>query len=228
MARKKIIFVIVEGMSDETALGVILTKIFDKSVLYVHVVRGDVTTKTGNNTANIISKVCEMVKEYAKESKYKKIHFCEILHIVDTDGAYILDDCVIQDDSLVEHIYSDESISTSKKTLIEKRNKQKKDNINKLYQTSQIWGLPYSVYYMSCNLDHVLYNKVNLSKEEKENNAYNFAKKYKNDIKGFLDYIKNSQFSVNLDYIKSWEFIKEDRNSLKRNTNLGLVFKDLD
>lgn len=34
MARKKIVFVIVEGPSDDTALGVLLSKIFDKDMVH--------------------------------------------------------------------------------------------------------------------------------------------------------------------------------------------------
>ena len=35
MARKKIIYVIVEGPSDDEALGVILNRLYDKNAVYV-------------------------------------------------------------------------------------------------------------------------------------------------------------------------------------------------
>lgn len=41
MARKKIIFVIVEGPPDETTLGYALSKLCDKEQVYVHVVHYD-------------------------------------------------------------------------------------------------------------------------------------------------------------------------------------------
>ena len=50
---------------------------------------------------------------------------------------------------------------------------------------------------MSCNLDHVLYNKRNSTDEEKENDAYAFAKQYKGDRDGFVKFISESSFSVN-------------------------------
>lgn len=37
MAKRKIVFVIVEGPSDDEALGVILSKIYDKDSVYVHI-----------------------------------------------------------------------------------------------------------------------------------------------------------------------------------------------
>ena len=64
-----------------------------------------------------------------------------------------------------------------------------------------------------------------LNDEEKENDSYLFAVKYKDDISGFLDFITNSDFSVVNGYKESWDFIKQDHNSLKRFTNLGLCFK---
>lgn len=226
VACKKIIFVIVEGPSDELALGVLLTRIFSSKTLYIHVVRGDITTKPGNNLSNIIKKVYDEIKGYADYHKYKQVHFQEIIHIVDTDGIYISDDLIIENTDLLDHIYSGDKIETPSKRNIEQRNLQKRENLNKLSTVGEIWKLPYSIYYMSCNFDHVLYNKMNSDNREKENDSYQFAKRYKDDLQGFLDYIIKSDFAVKFDYKESWEFIKSDNNSLKRNCNLGLVFQD--
>ena len=43
MARKKIIFVIVEGPSDEEALGVLLNRIYDSNAVHVQVMYCDIT-----------------------------------------------------------------------------------------------------------------------------------------------------------------------------------------
>ena len=45
LARRKVVLVIVEGVSDETALGVALSKIFDKDTVYIHIMHGDITTR---------------------------------------------------------------------------------------------------------------------------------------------------------------------------------------
>ena len=63
---------------------------------------------------------------------------------------------------------------------------------------------------MSSNLDHVLYGKLNSSDEDKENDAYAFAKNYKDDIDGFLKFISDSDFSRMEGYKESWAFIKKD------------------
>ena len=50
MPRKKVIFVIVEGPSDETALGVLLSRHFDKDTVYTHVMHCDITTEFDKDT----------------------------------------------------------------------------------------------------------------------------------------------------------------------------------
>ena len=49
MARKKIVFVIVEGPSDDEALGVLFSKVYDKDSVYVHIMHGDITSQQGYN-----------------------------------------------------------------------------------------------------------------------------------------------------------------------------------
>lgn len=89
LARKKIVFVIVEGISDETALGIALSQIFDEKSVYVHIMRGDITSRNGVNASNIIAKIGNEVKKYAKSYHFSAKDFEKIIHIVDTDGVYI-------------------------------------------------------------------------------------------------------------------------------------------
>lgn len=227
MKSKKILFVIVEGPSDEEALGVLFNRIFDRNVVYVHVVHADITTKTGITPANIVSKVGDIVRQFAGKT-FKKSDFYGIIHLTDTDGAFISNDYVIDDPTQLKPLYSTTAIRTHNKPGIEDRNKRKSENLRRLFTTQKIWGIPYSIYYMSCNLDHVLYNKLNISALEKEQDAFAFAKKYRNNVPAFLEYITNSDFSVMTNYIESWKYITEDNNSLCRHTNLCLCFKDIE
>lgn len=45
LTRKKVVLVLVEGPSDDTALGIMLNKIYEKDSVYVHILHGDITTK---------------------------------------------------------------------------------------------------------------------------------------------------------------------------------------
>ena len=105
---------------------------------------------------------------------------------------------------------------------------QKRAVINRLCNESTIWALPYCAYYMSCNLDHVLYNKPNSSDEEKEKNSYRFAQEYKGKVADFIFFISRSDFSVVNGHKESWDFIKQDLHSLERHTNFGLCFYEQD
>lgn len=223
MARKKIVFVIVEGPSDEEALGVVLSRLYSSDEVYVHITHGDITSEfIESPNENILTRVASEVEEYAESNHYKKLHFKEIIHIVDTDGTFIPDSNVTEDPSAEKPVYSLSEIRTKNKAGIEERNKRKSGNIRKLCSKKEIWGVPYQVYYMSCNLDHVLYDKLNSSDEDKEADAFQFAKSYKDKIPEFVKFISESDFSVVGDYRKSWLFIQQDLNSLHRYTNLAI------
>lgn len=223
MPSKKIIFVIVEGPSDDEAIGVIMSRFYDKNHLHVHIVHSDITTDYSVNERNIVSKLGNIVKDYAK-GKFQKSDFVQIIQITDTDGVFIPDDRILENLDKTTPFYLTTEIQTHNRNGIINRNQRKRVNLNKLASISKIWDIPYSIYYMSCNLDHALYGKLNSTDEEKERDAFNFAKRYKNDIPAFLEFISTSDFSVKKEYKASWEFIREDLHSLERFTNFGLCF----
>ena len=217
---KKIVLVIVEGITDETALGVVLSHVYDKNVVYLQIMRGDITTRYDVTPQNIISKIGNVVKNYAKSGNYKSADFRQIIHIVDTDGAYISDDNIIEDQSLDTLLYEADGIYTYNRQSTILRNANKRANLHRICVLSQIWNVPYSVYYMSCNLDHVLHDKRNSTETEKMQDAYAFAEKYQRDTEGFIKFLGESEFSVKGDFEKSWDYIKEGMHSIERHTNL--------
>ena len=79
---------------------------------------------------------------------------------------------------------------------------------------------------MFSNIDHDLYNKRNLTEENKDKLSSAFANKYKNDLEGFKKFICNNDsiFKQNLTYRESWDFIRNGCNSLKRFSNFGKCF----
>ena len=223
MAKRKVILIIVEGPSDDTALHVLFDKYFDKNTVYVDIIHGDITTQT-KERESIINKVVAEVKAYMANNSFRKTDFQEIIHIMDTDGAFIPDANVIEDKAAENPLYSPTEIRTVRKQDIEKRNKVKSLNMNRLSCCKEMWGIKYSAYYMSCTLDHVLYNKLNLTEDEKSDNAFKFAKKYRNSIQDFISFMTKSDFAVVDDYNSSWKFIMASLHSLERHSNLGLCF----
>lgn len=226
MARKKIIYVIVEGPSDDEALGVILNRLYDKNAVHVEIAHGDITSELSTSPEKIAAKLGNLIRGYAKSNHYKASDFQEVIHLIDMDGAYIPESAIIEDMNADRPIYTATEIRTSKPVQLIARNKRKCENINRICLMNKIWGsVPYSAYYMSSNLDHVLYNKLNSTDDEKERDAAEFAKKYKDHLNDFLVFISESDFSVCDDFKDSWEYIKIDNHSLERHTNLGICFR---
>lgn len=66
---KKVIFVIVEGPTDEDALSSVLKQIFSSAEVHFHVIHGDITTEdaiTANNAKSYVAKrIAAEMKKYA-------------------------------------------------------------------------------------------------------------------------------------------------------------------
>ena len=98
--------------------------------------------------------------------------------------------------------------------------------MNTLLANANILDVKYGFYYMSSCLDHVLYDKTNLSGKQKRIEADSFNEKYREDVDAFIDFICNSDFSVQGSYEETWDYIKHGTNSLKRHTNLRLAIEE--
>lgn len=122
-------------------------------------------------------------------------------------------------------MYSCTNILVKNQQCFIKRNRNKRDNLGRLCTKKYIHKIPYRVFYMSCNLEHVLYDLLNLSDEEKHVRANKFAMKYKNNVDEFLDFIAESNFSVKGSYSETWSFLKQNNHSLERYSNLGICLK---
>ena len=143
VARKKIVFVIVEGPSDDEALGVLLEKVFNSSTVFVYITHGDITSKPGTDPSRILAVVGDLVKGYAKSNHLNNTHFQEIIHLTDTDGAFIPDESVVEDPSATKAQYTLTEIRTANVEGILIRNALKSQCLNRLSGAQKIWGIPY-------------------------------------------------------------------------------------
>lgn len=234
MSKKKIVFVIVEGPSDATAIGTFFDYLFDSSEVHVEVMHCDILTEYLFNNKpfalprnkNILIELKNIIEAYLENNRqFKKSDISQIIHICDTDGCFAPDYAVSQDDSIKSIEYSETQIKVKEKPSFLKSKSFKADNINKLISAQYIWkDIPYRLYYMSTSIDHVLYNQLNLTDDEKENAAHSFVKQYLNNWNECKKLFSNSSFVVSGNYQETWEFIKKDLNSLKRYTNINQCF----
>ncbi len=226
MARRKIVLVIVEGPSDADSLELYFSKFFDSNTVHMKIMYGDITSKRGINQSNIKARLGNEIKVYAENNHFKAADVQQIIHLVDMDGAFVDDSVIIEDETKDKFLYTLGSVIVSNRQVAIERNEHKRENLNTLSsRTSVMWNnIPYKIYYMSCNLDHVLHDKPNATDEEKKANSLAFTEMYYDDINAFIKFISESTFSQCTGYKESWDYIKQDNHSLERNSNLGLCF----
>ncbi len=222
---KRVMLFIVEGQTDMVSLeGVFHNLYADRSVEF-DVIHGDILQEL-NEGESVEENVRERVERYMRLYYLSTEDMYGIVHIVDTDGAFIPSDRVMYSQNEKVHYYENRILSSHADQII-KRNKQKRECIKRLVELDSIDGINYGVYYFSRNLEHVLHNRgEHLQNREKCRLAYEFSDRYKDDTEGFLSFISNETIAVNQPYKLSWAFIFSRCNSLKRYTNIQLVFEE--
>lgn len=148
-----------------------------------------------------------------------------IIHIADTDGVFISETDVKEAD--VEEVrYYEDHIDVKNVKAIVNRNKRKGSILYKLRKTGKVNGIPYRIYFNSCNLEHVLYDELrDFTDEEKQILSDDFADKYDGKVNEFIDFISDTQIAVSGTYQQTWDYIEKDKNSLNRHSNMHLIFE---
>lgn len=201
---------------------------------------GDVTTAYGVWPKNIeyIINNRFFVPVIHKENLYAK-RLLKVIQIVDLDGAYIPDESLVPYEE--ERYDFDKFFYNTERQVIEgdpikaaKRNYHKRKNIDALVSKNVIHiqgrEVPYSIYYFSSNLDHVINQDANLN-GGKVNAADRFAEKYYDDLEGFLTFFDeyNSGEFRGLDYEESWNLVRDRTKtySIQPGTNLHLLLREI-
>ena len=220
---KKVFVFILEGYSDKTALEGILKRIYTNRFIYSVVTYGDITSNIDIDIEDLEELIYKTVKQQTGVNKIKMSDIINIIQICDTDGVYIPDSNIVCGENK-NFIYTVSNIITSNIKDAKKRNKHKREAITYLLHKDKIKNIPYQLFYMSCNLDHVLYNEQNLNETLKVDYADNFFKKFQNRPMDFIPFIKENAFNVPENYTDSWNYIAEELHSLERHNNLFICF----
>ncbi|WP_124064908.1 hypothetical protein [Clostridium sp. E02] len=222
---KKIILFLAEGPTDEETLSPILKSIFSSQEVRFHIVHGDLTSNWSVTGKNVLKTVSKLIEEERKRYGFHKNDILKVVHLVDTDGAFIPKEFVSYKD-IQEVSYTENQIETRAPKAVIERNERKSQILASLAQTEKISSIPYFIYYFSRNLEHVFHNSSkNLTIEEKVNFADSFADQYEYDTEGFLSFLSQKGLFVPGSYKETWEYISKEVNSLKRCSNFYLLFQ---
>lgn len=223
---KKTIIFIVEGSSDKTALENIFKKIYKRNKeIDFGFTNGDITSDPTVTMANVENRIYETVQEVIKDKKLKNSDVIQIVQIFDMDGAYIPDSSIINGPTYAFE-YSITNISCTYPQRAIERNKGKREILDYLLNQPMIKSFPYEMYFMSCNLDHALYNEINLDKDLKQEYADEFYEKFIGKEYMFPVFLESDVVNEVPDTMgASWKYIKEGLHSLERHTNLHIFFK---
>ena len=225
---RKVVLFIVEGPSDEAALGGIFTKIFSNATVKFDVIHGDVTTSC-QDPAKIREHVRnEILKHLSRDRGYGWKDLERIVVICDTDGAFVPSSCIEASSDGRLH-YEEARILTRDPATIAERNAKKSEALKRLSSikelTSKQRKVPIRTFFLSRNLEHALSNEPGeCSNDEKELLAHRFAQKYVNGIEGFKRFLAE-EIGVVGDYAETWNYVAEGSHSLERCSNLHLVLE---
>lgn len=222
---KAVIF-IVEGATDKKALENIFKKIYRYKEIHFEFTHGDITSDKDINRFNVEMEIYKFVDKYRKDKKLRISDIWQIVQIFDMDGAFIDDSNILQGDN-TEIIYSTENISCRNIQKVKDRNKHKREIINYLLTCNSIKGISYRCYYLSSNLDHALYNQLNLSDELKSQYSLAFYEQFMGRESLFIKFLEMEVVNgVPESFPESWRYIRKELHSLQRHTNLNIYFKE--
>ena len=216
---------------------------------------GDITTLKGVTPENIekmIYKYYFKAQDKGSELGWKDLTY--IIHIIDLDGAYVqggdqireftpdekeLADSLMTGNKVKTTLYFDDHIAVRQDEkslnqncvfLMEERNRRKRKAIEQLLTLETITvgnkTVKYKLYYFSCNLDHYLYGKANLTAAQKMQMASAFADRNA-DAASLACFFENSEYSSCEDYAQSWKKMWKGCASLGRGTNVNLLIREI-
>lgn len=223
---RKVLLFIVEGTSDKVSFQGILENFFNRFAIKIAVMYCDITAENLPNPGEIKEILAGRLKDFcSREKLFVSDDIQKIVHLIDTDGAFI-PDLHIKNKQSKGIEYTDSEILTTNPEYIKKRNSCKSSVVSRLCSMEKLCGIEYKLFYFSRNLEHVLHNNPsNLTDREKAELSEAFDDKYADDIQGFLKFIKSTEFAVQGDYKFSWDFIRQGLNSLERHSNFHLLFQ---
>lgn len=234
---KKIILFLVEGSTDKQSISLTLARLLKKVNVKFHIIKTDITSDLNSTVDNIEKLIFERIDFFLAENPHLTYDdISAVIQITDTDGTFINDSAIVFDSTCEDFTYHEVEIRTNNVEEAKSRNNKKssilrylckKSEIQKVDESEKIVAkINYRLYYMSCNLDHVLHDKRNATQEQKENLAADFEMKTGDNIHLLRDTVSKPNVNNSTSFEESWEYIQMGTNSLKRKSNFEYFFQE--
>lgn len=209
--------------------------------------KGDLTSLYDVTPENIEKNIYKYYfKSQDKNSDISWDDFTYIIHVVDIDGAYIKDEIRLFDENELQIadklgtresqkniLYYDDHIAVRNSIQnIEKRNEQKRRNLEYLRGHDEISISPkkpskkYRIFYFASNLDHFLFGKANISRQEKIAEARDFAH-FIDDADLLTEFFRTNPNCNETDYCRSWDILRKKNNSLRALSNINILIEEI-
>lgn len=235
--KKKVLFVILEGVSDELFFFDALERYTTNKQIVIKAFDGDIFTDPQQERVEIRERIRSFFISRLGDLKLQDI--LGIIHITDTDGSYASNDKVIVDEEQNDGLrYATDGIyvrDQAEKEKKEYRNQIKKQNTQLAARLNQIQykgvKIPYRLFYLSQNLEHVVFDRLNVPSKEKTKIMVRYLKRVHGTTE-VEDLLNSLLPTINAEDINkhkgSWEFIMEDNRSLQRYANVVLMYEFVD
>ncbi|MBO4355559.1 MAG: hypothetical protein J5850_01745 [Clostridia bacterium] len=234
---KKLLLFLVEGRTDRDTFERPIQSLMDSLDAYVDAefveAKGDITTTRLSDSQKLEDSIySNYLKEFfAIYPYYEAKDILQIVQICDLDAAFIPNQYCKQYDLvhnvLKGFVYDPPYIYGETANAVIERNNTKATNLRHLIRLTEITvkraKVPYSICFLSTNLEHCLYGKLNATPREKIEYADRFADRCE-DLEEFKKELKNPEHKTPCNTIEeSWKFIQKEMHSFERYTNLDLL-----
>ena len=251
--RNKVLLFLVEGDSDVRTLDAPIEEFLDSQGIVGITVKfaklsktkdgrkvlgGDATSDIDIYPGNIEDQITKRVDRTTDEGVFiypKEV--VKIVHIVDMDGAYVLDESIVRrsDKDMREENreYFKDRIETDNLFSTTRNLQRKRENLDYLVglDTFKLGSnsVEYSIFFFSSNLEHFMYGIQNMDGDKKVGAAKDFSLGCMDDFELFEKKMRTGEYLLkDMSYSESWNFIRErGLNSLSRVSNINHMFVDL-
>ncbi len=230
---KKFILFVVEGKNDQKEIEAIIhlpyySALLDRFEPRFLIINGDITADVQTNSKKILERLNKLVLDFRRNgdafSNIKVQDIQRVIHIVDMDGAFIPEDN-IKKGTIEFYQYTEDAMLVPNVQAAVGRNRKKAEVLRKLINTTQIGNIPYQIYFVSCNMDHFLFDDRMSDQNRKRTNAWKFQNICQVNPRQ-IERILSNELYISREYYESWELIQRGTQSLQRKTNINLFLEE--